>query len=114
MDDNGNGSLDWNEFRKGIKEMQLGVTDMQIRHLFNLFDANDDGAISYEEFLVGLRGELNERRRAMVEMAFRRLDKDGSGVVDMLDIRALYNARGHRDVLSRVRTEEEVLREVRA
>tara|TARA_B110000090_G_scaffold21745_1_gene21537 strand:+ start:130 stop:399 length:270 start_codon:yes stop_codon:yes gene_type:complete len=48
----------------------------------------------------------------MVELAFRRLDKDNSGVVDMEDIRAIYNARGHKDVISRVRTEEEVLREL--
>ena len=85
---------------------------MQIRHIFQVFDKDDSGSVGYEEFLVGLRGQLNPSRMALVRVAFKRLDKDGNGYIDMNDIKLLYNARGHPDVIQKVRTEEEVLQEV--
>jgi hypothetical protein len=35
--------------------------------------------VSYSEFLVGIRGTLGPRRKALVQLAFDVLDKDGSG-----------------------------------
>ena len=32
------------------------------------FDSDGDGSMSYDEFLVGVRGELNERRKALVDL----------------------------------------------
>ena len=58
------------------------------------------------------QGSLNEKRRAIVERAFRKLDADGSGVVDMTDMRMLYNARGHPKVISGEMSEDDVLRSV--
>jgi hypothetical protein len=37
------------------------------------------GTVSYNEFLVGIRGTLGPRRKALVQLAFDVLDKDGSG-----------------------------------
>ena len=51
---------------------------------------------------------LNERRKQLVHLAFRILDKDGSGEVDMSDIQGVYNASSHPDVVMGKRTEEEV------
>lgn len=47
------------------------------------YDVNGDGSISYEEFLKGLREELTERRRRMVDKVFAMLDRDHSGQVDI-------------------------------
>jgi hypothetical protein len=54
---------------------------------------------------------MNSRRRSLVEQAFRILDKDGSGIVDGDDIARNYNAKQHPDVLSKRRTEKQVLEE---
>jgi hypothetical protein len=35
--------------------------------------------VSFDEFLVGIRGVMNSRRKAIVQVAFDVLDKDGSG-----------------------------------
>jgi hypothetical protein len=51
---------------------------------------------------------LNERRKQLVHLAFRTLDRDGSGQVDMADIKGVYNASSHPDVITGKRTEEEV------
>lgn len=74
--------------------------------MFNAFDANRDGSISYDEFLRVIRGPLNNTRKNLVEKAYRILDKDGSGVVDINDIKGVYNASKHPDVVSGKKTED--------
>jgi Ca2+-binding EF-hand superfamily protein len=51
---------------------------------------------------------LSERRRQLVHLAFRILDRDGSGQVEMNDIQGVYNAQSHPDVVMGKRTEQEV------
>ena len=70
-----------------------------------------NGSIGYEEFLNGLRGHMNERRRGMVMQAFERLDKDGSGVIEPDDIVDAYDASKHPDVISGKKTANDVYRE---
>ena len=72
-------------------------------------DRDDSGSITYDEFLVGIRGVLNPRRKALVAMAFDVLDKDKSGEVTIDDVREAYDATGHPDVLRGARTLEQVL-----
>jgi Ca2+-binding EF-hand superfamily protein len=110
MDDNDNGTLDINEFKKAMKECKISdISDKALAHLFRYFDKDDSGSINYDEFLVGIRGVLSARRRELVNLAFTILDKDGSGVVDIKDIQGVYNGRSHPDVIGGRRTEEEVL-----
>lgn len=55
------------------------------------FDIDGDGNISYEEFIRGLREPLNERRRKIVEKAFKQLDRTGKGSVTVQDIVDIYD-----------------------
>ena len=68
-------------------------------NLIQTLDRNGDGVINYDEFLYGLRGGLNETRRAIVHAAFNKLDKDGSGVITVDDIIDVYNAKLHPKVM---------------
>ena len=54
---------------------------------------------------------MNDFRRGLVEQAFNCLDRDKSGVIDMEDIKDLYNASCSPDVKSGKKTEDEVLME---
>jgi Ca2+-binding EF-hand superfamily protein len=56
-------------------------------------------------------GEMNDRRQALVLKAFKVIDKDGSGILDVSDIKSVYNAKKHPDVLSGKQTEEDILLE---
>ena len=40
---------------------------------------------------MGLRGNLNARRRAIVQRAFKKFDKTGNGVVDLEDLAGVYD-----------------------
>merc|ERR1712096_122492 len=55
------------------------------------------------------KGELTERRWALVRKAFDKLA--GAGALTVEDLAQSYNAREHPDVKSRKRTEADVLRE---
>jgi Ca2+-binding EF-hand superfamily protein len=110
MDDDGSGTLDLNEFRKGMKECGIvELSDRATNHLFRYFDKDDTGTITYDEFLVGVRGVMNSRRKQIVEMAFWVLDTDGSGVVDIDDVKTTYDVRSHPDVIAGRLTPEEAL-----
>ena len=54
---------------------------------------------------------MNDFRKKFVKKAFEIMDKDGSGSLDINDIRGTYNARLHPEVKQGKKTEDEVLLE---
>lgn len=54
---------------------------------------------------------MNNFRKKLVQQAFGKLDKDGSGFIELTDIKGVYNASRHPDVIQGKRTEDEVLLE---
>jgi hypothetical protein len=54
---------------------------------------------------------MNEYRKKFCLMAFDMMDSDKSGLLEIEDIRAKYNAKKHPDVKSGKKTEDEVLLE---
>lgn len=59
----------------------------------------------------GVRGEMNQFRTNLCERAFRIMDKDKSGVLNLDDIKGVYNAKKHPDVIQGKKTEDQVLNE---
>lgn len=55
MDENGNKSLNFQEFMNGIKKSGLDCKEDEIRAIFNNIDVNKNGSISMTEFLNKLR-----------------------------------------------------------
>ena len=109
MDDDGSHSLSEHEFMKAVKDFKIGISEENIPVLFNYFDSNHDGTLNIDEFLMAIRGELNDKRLAMVKQAFKKIDKDGSGHLEVDDIRSSYRADKHPDVISGKISEETVL-----
>jgi Ca2+-binding EF-hand superfamily protein len=48
---------------------------------------------------------MNSFRKRLVLQAFKKIDRDGSGVVDYNDIKDIYNAKRHPDVIQGKKTE---------
>lgn len=65
----------------GLKENGHNLSPSEYERLFKFFDKNNDGSLDYDEFLRGLRGDLNDRRRGLVHLAFKKLDRTGDGLV---------------------------------
>jgi len=79
--------------------------------VYGLFDRDGSGEVSYDEFLRMVRGEMNPHRRQTALKCYRIMDKDGSGQLDINDIRGTYNAKKHPDVMSGKKTEDDILGE---
>ena len=110
-DNDNNKTVDINEFRKFCHDYRIPLNQNEIQTLFSELDRNRNGKIDYEEFLRGVVGEMNDRRRKIVLQVFNVFDKNQNGVIEMDDIRENYNAKFHPDVQSGKKTEEEVLAE---
>merc|ERR1719446_448760 len=108
------GYLDKEEFAVVCKRLRVGLTPEQTATLFDGFDESGDGQICYDEFLIALRGNLSPTRLKVTEQAWGKLlkfDKDGSGALEMDELRQVYNAKGHPAVKAGKKTEEEVILE---
>jgi len=55
-DDNGNKTLDSEEFKKAMHDFRIGMSEKQVSIMFNIFDRDGSGEISYDEFLRTIRG----------------------------------------------------------
>ena len=55
MDDDRSMDLDLYEFKKAIKDFRIGVQERDTERLFNIFDRDRSGKISYDEFLRTVR-----------------------------------------------------------
>lgn len=54
---------------------------------------------------------MNDFRKGIAKKAFSIMDKDGSGILDINDIRQTYNAKNHPDVKAGKKTEDQILGE---
>lgn len=111
MDDNRSGNLDKYEFTKAMNDYMLGFNEREITQLFAFFDVDKSNSIEFGEFIRAIRGEMGKPRKDIVMKAFAKLDKDGNGWIDINDIKGVYNASKHPDVLQNKKTEDQILQE---
>jgi calcyphosin len=109
MDDDGSKNISLYEFSKACKDFKVGVNEENVPLIFDMFDTNHDGTLNIDEFLMAIRGQMNDFRRSVVEQAFYKLDMNGNGFVEVDDIKDRYNARRHPDVVQGKKSEEQVL-----
>ncbi len=107
-DRNKSKTLDLEEFKRCCREYSVGLSPSECETLFNAFDYDGVGTIDYNEFLRILRGPMNEKRKNAVIRLFERLDVKGDGYIDVHDIKLMYNATEHPDVINRKKTADQV------
>jgi len=62
MDTDGNRKVDPKEFLSGLKTLGISLSTQESEALFAYFDADKNGSINLDEFLVGIRGRPNKKR----------------------------------------------------
>ena len=111
MDKNGNSTLSAVELKEGLLGWGVTLTDKEVQYIMVAFDKDGDKQLSLAEFLGGLRLAMNPRRKNIVRKAFQALDVDGSGQVDINELRARYSTATHPAVLSGEKSEAQVARD---
>ncbi|SPP87964.1 calcyphosin-like protein isoform X2 [Drosophila guanche] len=111
MDDDGSQTLSPEEFKKGISDVGLDVTDSEVAEMFARFDADGSGNINMTEFLDKLRPPMNESRLNIIEKAFDKMDVNEDGQITESDLTNLYSVKDHPKYLSGEMTKSEILRE---
>ena len=80
MDVDGNLTLDEEELKAGFQKMGLYLNKKEREEVFWKFDKDKSGAVSYDEFMDGIRGPLTEHRALLVEEAWERVSGGGEGI----------------------------------
>lgn len=60
MDESGDGSIDYWEFKSMVDSFQLGLTPVAVRELLRAFDQDNSGSISYREFCEVMFSEVED------------------------------------------------------
>ena len=106
LDDNRNRQLDLNELMWGLKDFDIHLSEEQAKVLIQHFDRDGSGTVCFDEFLVALRGELNDTRIGFIRRAYDKLDVNGDGQVTLDDIARIYDVSQHPDVMDGKKTPE--------
>ncbi|XP_071961092.1 calcyphosin-like protein [Antedon mediterranea] len=111
MDDDGNRSLNFEEFMEGLNDYKVEVTGEQGKEMFNAFDKDGSGSLSFDEFLIALRPPMSASRVTIIEKAFKKLDRTGDGVCTIEDLKGVYSVKENPKFKSGDMTKEQCLAE---
>lgn len=77
LDTDNSKSLSFSEFKKALRDFNLPADDNDVRLVYNYFDSNGDGSLSYDEFLTSICPPLSAFRKKLVNVVFSKLDRLG-------------------------------------
>ena len=104
----GKDKVNKDDFLFGLRESGINLPKEEQNIILSFFEKDQDGMINFSEFLVALRGKPNDRRQAIIDKAFLKFDKEGNGMIDVTEIRQVYNCSKHPKVVSAEMSEEQV------
>ena len=104
----GKDKVNKDDFLFGLRESGINLPKEEQDIILSFFEKDQDGMINFSEFLVALRGKPNDRRQAIIDKAFLKFDKEGNGMIDVTEIRQVYNCSKHPKVVSAEMSEEQV------
>lgn len=111
MDDNNDGFISYPEFVKSLKDFGVMMNESDLKSLFSLVDNQGSQRISIDAFCKEYCGQMNEHRSVIVNQVFDKLDIGKCGKVSLAEVKQAFTARGHPDVRSGAKTQDEVLAE---
>uniref|UniRef100_A0A7S4DU90 EF-hand domain-containing protein n=1 Tax=Lotharella globosa TaxID=91324 RepID=A0A7S4DU90_9EUKA len=107
-DTNGDRLFDFDEFELVFNRSGLFVPKADLKKIFRHCDKDKSGKLDYNEFLQVLTPKLSGRRERIAILAFEAFDKTGDGVVNLDDLKGVFDASKHPKVQTGELTEEMV------
>ena len=103
--------VDAQEFFVGLNDSGVVLSKEETESLLASLDTNGDGNVNYDNFLTGIRGEMNQTRGDVVQAAFIKFDTESRGSIKASDLRVICNVTAHPRVVSGDITEDEAFLE---
>ena len=110
LDENNEQELDIKMFKQICEEFEFGLSPEEIEELFISFDKEERGMVNYDDFIRILRGELNEKRKELVQNVFKHLDIDNKGELTIDELLSLYNPKQSLEYVEEKKSEEEAMK----
>jgi Ca2+-binding EF-hand superfamily protein len=104
----GVGKINKDEFLFGLRDIGILFPKIDSEVLVQFFDKDIDGSVNFEEFLICIRGQPSEIRQEIINLAFSKFDKEKKGLVNIRDLKGVFNASSHPKVKSGEITEDQV------
>ena len=105
-DRKGNKELSFNDFNDAVSNINLNLTPDDIKDLFNDFADQKNQTLNYANFLNVLVGQLNNRRQNIINVAYKKLDNENCGVINLSDIKEQFNSKNSPIVRDAIMSEE--------
>ena len=77
----------------------INLSNEELKLIFLYFDKEQKGSINYNEFIMNILGKLSQNRELIIKKIFDIFNKDSNGNVALNEIKVLFNANNHPDVL---------------
>ena len=110
LDENNLQELDLEQFSQICQEFDFGLSEQEMGDLFASFDREEKGMINYDDFIRILRGELNEKRKQLIQNVFKHLDVDNKGELSIDELLNLYIPQQSLEFIKEGKTEEEAMK----
>lgn len=74
MDKDRSGQLSMQEMYRAMKDYRVSNDEREVKAIFDFFDIDLNGKVSYDEFLRAIVGEMNDNRKEVCIRAFNVID----------------------------------------
>ena len=100
MDKGDKKRISMTDFKIAMKKIDVGLSEAEVRMLFDYFNNEHRGSIDTDVFIKIVRSTLNDRRLILVKQAFAKLDVGGEGAIDAGKVASQFDAASTPDVIS--------------
>ena len=86
-------------FNISLEELEL---------IFNFFDKEKKGSINYNNLIQTIIGKITPMRDTIIKNIFEQFNKDNNGNVSLGELKMLFNANNHPDVINKKKSRGEI------
>jgi Ca2+-binding EF-hand superfamily protein len=97
--------------RNGLRDYGIDLNQRELDDVFMMFDRDRNGFVDVDEFFIGIKGDLNDRRKKLIRMAFDTLDTDRSGFITVDEMNEKYDVSCNPEVQQGKKTPDEAMQE---